>query len=377
MLTSPKIEFIRMKQILGLGGILIAVTFLTIISCKHAGERTDKLDSASWAMFPFRKVDSGNPVLTKGTSLFHCPVLSKQVMWDEKDVFNPAAVVRNDTVFLLFRAEDTIGKYAGTSRIGLAHSIDGLHFTKLPTPVLFPDNDSLKHLEWEGGIEDPRVVESETGEYVMTYTSYDGQTARLMLAFSDDLRHWNKYGRILGGKYKDHWSKSGAIVSGLKGDKVVAAKINGLYWMYFGDTDLFLASSPDLKTWTPLEENGKLKSILQPRPGKFDSRLVESGPYALLNNDGILLIYNGMNKDSGGDSTLTPGTYCGGQVLFSKLDPAFVIARMEFPFICPDKPYELEGQVNRVCFLEGMVYFKKSWMLYYGTADSRIAVAVH
>ena len=37
-----------------------------------------------------------------------------------EDVFNPAAVVKNDTVFLLYRAEDKIGKFAGTSRIGLA-----------------------------------------------------------------------------------------------------------------------------------------------------------------------------------------------------------------------------------------------------------------
>ena len=68
------------------------------------------------------------------------------MQWEEKDVFNPAAVVRNDTVFLLFRAEDSIGKFAGTSRIGIAWSTDGLHFTKHPAPVLYPDNDSIKNL---------------------------------------------------------------------------------------------------------------------------------------------------------------------------------------------------------------------------------------
>ena len=29
-----------------------------------------------------------------------------------------------------------------------------------------------------------------------------------------------------------------------------------------------------------------------------------------------------------------------------------------------------------MCFLEGLVYFKGRWFLYYGTADSKIAVAV-
>jgi beta-1,2-mannosidase len=42
----------------------------------------------------------------------------------------------------------------------------------------------------------------------------------------------------------------------------------------------------------------------------------------------------------------------------------------------PEKPYELTGQVNQVVFIEGLVYFKKKYFLYYGTADSKIAVAV-
>jgi len=49
---------------------------------------------------------------------------------------------------------------------------------------------------------------------------------------------------------------------------------------------------------------------------------------------------------------------------------------MEDHFIHPDKPYEKTGEVNEVCFVEGLVYFKKQWFLYYGTADSKIAVAV-
>lgn len=41
-----------------------------------------------------------------------------------------------------------------------------------------------------------------------------------------------------------------------------------------------------------------------------------------------------------------------------------------------DKDYEKIGEVNNVCFVEGLVYFKNKWFLYYGTADSKIAVAV-
>ncbi|HEY5823148.1 MAG TPA: glycoside hydrolase family 130 protein [Cyclobacteriaceae bacterium] len=354
------------------------ILFITVlfIQCKTKPTEESSGKDTTWALLPFVKSDTSNPVLTAGNNSFICPILKKEVLWDEKDVFNPAAVVKDGKIYLLFRAEDKIGKYAGTSRLGLASSNDGLQFTKMPEPVFYPDNDSMKIYEWEGGVEDPRVVESEDGRYILTYTAYDGNLARLCLATSTDLQHWTKHGLILQGKYKDTWSKSGAIVAKQQGEKIIAQKINGKYWMYFGDTDLFIATSEDLIHWQPLEENGKIKSVLKPRPGYFDSRLVESGPYALSTEAGILLLYNGMNLDEGGDTSLAKGAYCAGQALFDKTDPSKLIDRLEKNFLMPDKPYEITGQVNQVCFIEGLAPFKGKWFLYYGTADSKIAVAV-
>jgi predicted GH43/DUF377 family glycosyl hydrolase len=368
-----------MKRIVSYFFPALLLTSVLFVECKTGvqnGNSQLALNDSSWAMTSFIKVDSVNPILVPGMNKFTCPILKKEILWDDKDVFNPAAVVRDNKVYLLFRAEDKIGKYAGTSRIGLAESSDGLHFSKMSTPVLFPSEDSLKMYEWEGGVEDPRVVESEDGQYIMTYTAYDGKTARLLIATSKDLIHWEKHGLALQGKYKNQWSKSGAIISKQLGSRVVAQKINGEYWMYFGDTDLFLCRSADLIHWTPIEENGNLKSVLKPRPGKFDSRLVESGPYALLTDDGVLLIYNSMNLESGGDEQIPKGAYCAGQVLFDKDDPSKISKRLNQYFMKPDKNYETEGQVNQVCFLEGMAYFNQKWFLYYGTADSKIAVAV-
>jgi predicted GH43/DUF377 family glycosyl hydrolase len=346
--------------------------FLSQCKSKSAPEISSSTD---WAMTPFVKVDSVNPVLSAGDNSFTCPILNQKVLWDEKDVFNPAAIVRDGKIYLLFRAEDKIGKYAGTSRLGIATSDDGLHFTKMSEPVFYPANDSMKIYEWEGGVEDPRVVETEDGKYILTYTAYDGNLARLCLASSPDLQHWTKHG-LMFGTYKDSWSKSGAIVAKQKGEKIIAEKINEKYWMYFGDTDLFIAFSDDLIHWQPVEENGKWKSVLKPRAGYFDSRLVESGPYALATEKGIVLLYNGMNLDQGGDSTLAKGAYCAGQVLFDRNDPTKVVDRLEKNFLMPDRNYEITGQVNQVCFIEGLAPFKGKWFLYYGTADSKIAVAV-
>ena len=339
-------------------------------------DQSKEIKDTTWAILPFVKVDSVNPILRAGDGKFICSILKREISWEEKDVFNPAAVVRNDSVFLIYRAEDNIGRYAGTSRLGLAVSTDGLHFIRKKEPILFPEEDEMKRYEWEGGIEDPRIVEREDGTYIMTYTAYDGRVARLCIASSDNLVRWVKHGLVLQGKHIDSWSKSGAIIAKQVGAKIVAQKINGKYWMYFGDTDLFLATSDDLIHWQPVEENGKIKSILQPRKGYFDSRLVESGPFALLTEKGIVLIYNGMNLEVGGDSTITKGAYCAGQAFFDANDPSKLIDRLEKNFLRPDKPYEISGQINQVCFVEGLVPFHGKWFLYFGTADSKIAVAV-
>lgn len=347
-----------------------------LFDCTHQQNTSStEYQDTTWALLPFIKVDSLNPILNSGDGKFICPILKKEVLWEEKDVFNPAAIVRHDSVYLIYRAEDTIGKFAGTSRLGLAVSSDGLHFTRRRAPIFFPSEDFMKVYEWEGGVEDPRIIEREDGIYIMTYTAYDGKLARLCLASSSDLVNWTKHGLVLTGTYTDSWSKSGAIVAKKVGDKIIAQKINGKYWMYYGDTDLFLATSADLIHWEPLIENNKVKSILQPRKGYFDSRLVESGPYALLTKKGIVLIYNGMNLDTEGDSTIAKGAYCAGQVLFDANDPTKIIDRLEKNFLRPDKPYEISGQINQVCFVEGLVPFHGKWFLYFGTADSKIAVA--
>jgi beta-1,2-mannosidase len=350
---------------------------LIAFSCNtKQNQNTITAATDSWQLKGFVKADSINPILSPSIKeKFLCPVSNKMVAWSEKNVLNPAAVVKDGKVYLLYRSQDS----AMVSRLGIAVSDDGLHFTKMNEPVLFPAEDSMKKYEWKGGVEDPRLVESETGEYILTYTSYDGKTARLCLATSKDLLHWQKQGLVLKDeKYKDTWSKSGAIVAERKGDKMVAVKIKGKYWMYFGDTDLFIATSDDLINWAVAEneESKKMIEVLHPRMGYFDSRLVEPGPYALLQKDGILLIYNGSNAANFNDTSIPKFTYSAGQALFDKNNPYKLISRSENSFIKPDKEYEKVGEVNEVCFVEGLVYFKGKWFLYYGTADSKIAVAI-
>ncbi|MBL7700258.1 MAG: family 43 glycosylhydrolase [Chitinophagaceae bacterium] len=365
----------------------LAVLFTLLVSSLNSFSQ-----EKSWMLAPFNKIDSVNPILKPGLLNFKDPILKKHVAWEERYVFNPAAVVRNEKVYLLYRAEDTVQKYAGVSRIGLAESTDGIHFTRRAQPVLYPMNDEFKKFEWEGGCEDPRIVEDDKGTYYMTYTAYDGTTARLFVATSKDLTNWKKHGSVFSKadeKYLNYWSKSGSIVTRRHGNKLIAEKINGKYWMYWGESNIYLATSDNLVDWSPIKETDPSKKqydslrnyeafkiAFGPRKGKFDSQLVEPGPPAVITDAGIVFIYNSRNSPEHGDPNLPSGTYSAGQILADKNDPFNIIDRSEETFFRPDKPYEITGQVNNVCFLEGLVYFKDKWFLYYGTADEQIAVAV-
>ena len=357
---------------------IIALALLILSGCNYNVQKHTSVTEVTnkWALLEFVKADSINPILNPSSDqIFFCPLNKKEVRWEERNVLNPSSVVKDGKVYLIYRAQDN----EMTSRLGLAISDDGLHFKKQPSPVFYPDSDYMQQYEWKGGVEDPRIVERDDGTYILTYTAYDGKTARLCLASSKDLINWTKHGLVLGeGKYKDTWSKSGAIISKLDQGRIVATKIKNKYWMYFGDTDLYMATSDDLIHWDVVEneENGKMISVLHPRAGYFDSRLVEPGPFALLREEGILLIYNSSNASNYADPGLPKFTYAAAQALFDKENPFKLIDRTDSYFIYPDKPYEKTGEVNNVCFVEGLVYFSDQWFLYYGTADSKIAVAV-
>ena len=107
--------------------------------------------------------------------------------WEALHTFNPAAIVRDGKVYVLYRAEDDSGTMQigmHTSRLGLAESEDGIHFTRTGEPVFYPAEDDQKAREWPGGVEDPRIVEREDGTYVLTYTQWNRETYSVGIATS-------------------------------------------------------------------------------------------------------------------------------------------------------------------------------------------------
>ena len=358
--------------------------------------------SDDWRLGPFI-AHAGAVVATRPDARFICPVSNQQVRWAAKDVFNPGGVIRDGKIHLLLRAEDSVGRYGGTSRIGLATSTDGISFDLEPAPVIYPADDAWQAWEWPGGCEDPRVVESPDGGFVCLYTAFDGKVGTLFVATSSDLRAWTKHGpAFTGTPYALRSSKSGAIVTEVVDDRLLAVRVDGRFWMYWGEGTCFAAVSDDLVRWSPVEFDATrdryltynagseraqwnihavpgqtaLRPVLFPRPGRFDSLLVEPGPPALLTERGILLLYNGANRDGRGDPSLPAFSYQPGQVLFDPRDPSSPIARGIEPFLRADQVGAGDGQVGNVCFAQALVLFDGAWRLYFGMADSRVGCAV-
>ncbi len=342
-------------------------------------------EAQKWAIGPFTRPASGNPVIApRPESIFPDPILKKPVHWEALHTFNPAAIARDGNVYVLYRAEDDSGTMAiggHTSRLGLAESKDGISFVRRADPVFYAADDAQKSREWPGGVEDPRIVEAEDGTYVLTYTQWNRKTYSVGMATSPDLAHWTKHGTAFAtaanGKYAELKYKSAGIVTHFDKGRLIAAKINGKYWMYWGEGAIHLATSTDLIHWSPVEDvKGAPVELLGPRPGHFDSTFPETGPPPVLTSNGIVVLYNGKNAVKDGDPGLGPNAYAAGEALFDKNDPARLVQQTEQPVLKPVMPYEKTGQYAAgTTFAEGLVYFHDQWFLYYGCADSLVAVA--
>nr|WP_280516434.1 glycoside hydrolase family 130 protein [Actinomyces succiniciruminis] len=285
--------------------------------------------------------------------------------WESSNLYNPAALVTDDSVVLLYRAhaEDLV------SHIGLATSHDGFHFERRDTPIMSPEYDYECH-----GCEDPRIAYVD-GTYYLTYTGWDSKSAQLCLATSTDLNTWVKHGplftdfdtfRTTNDPRGRNWSKAGVIVP---------RPMGGKWWMYFGEGCIYSATSDDLIHWTPTGTDAE--PMYTPTPGSFDADLVEIGTPPVLTETGLLvMLINGATRHFNPDGSVDVA-YCCGQIAIDPAHPDRVLARMQEPWLAPQTFEDLHGLVSNVTFVEGLVKFHGKWFAYYGQSDTTLAVAVY
>lgn len=369
-------------------GVLFGLLWLALLLAAGAAAVLGQQPSPpNWTIGPWTRASQQPVIAPRKDSTFSDPVSGRPVHWEALHTFNPAAIVRNGRIYVLYRAEDDSGAMAiggHVSRLGLASSADGIHFDRMPEPVLYPAKDEQQSREAPGGVEDPRIVERPEGGYVLTYTQWSRERKSYSVgtATSNDLQHWQKHGPAfqgaLGGRYDGLKYKSAGIVTEVRNGKLVAAKIRGKYWMFWGEIEVGLATSDDLVHWTPVEDApGKTHVLLRARAGKADSAFPETGPPPVLTSRGVVMLYNAKNAEgAGGQQGLQPGTYSVEEALWSAGDLTKLLARTEDPVFQPQLPFERSGQYAAgTTFSEGLVLFQGKWWMYYGCADSFVGVA--
>lgn len=281
--------------------------------------------------------------------------------WQSANVYNPAAVVHEGRVVLLYRAHAT----DKISRIGYAASDDGLHFEMEDWPVLEP----IEPYE-SRGCEDPRLTRIGL-TYYLTYTGYDGKGALLCLATSTDLRNWTRHGPVF--PDLDTWRTLAWAPARRdrrprnKAGGIVPVAIDGRWHMYVGEGAIYHATSLDLLTWSVGDE-----PLIEGRPGTWDADLVEVGAPPVVVGDRLVMLVNGARITSIKDLIVD---YRCGQVTFARHDPGRILTRDDEPWLAPATPEEKAGLVPNVTFVEGLVRFHDQWLAYYGQSDTTTAVA--
>ena len=311
-------------------------TYLIMFVNYRANARFDEL---------FRRGER-NPILTAADWPY--PVNS---------VFNPGAVRLSDSqTLLLARVEDR----TGISHLTAARSQDGITDWQIDSqPTFAPDPTNYPEEEW--GVEDARIVYlPEPEQWAITYTAYSGRGPLVSLALTRDFRTFERRGAITVPEDKDAALFPRRIAGrwALVHRPVPAGPGAGAHiWVSF---------SPDLQQW------GDPSLVLEARRGGWwDANKIGLCTPPIETIEGWLIIYHGVRTTGAGV------IYRVGLALLDLEDPTRVIRRGDEWVMSPREEYEIIGDVGYVVFPCGQVVDEVTGeiRLYYGAADSSIAVA--
>jgi predicted GH43/DUF377 family glycosyl hydrolase len=285
----------------------------------------------------------GNPILT-----------SADWPYPAHTVFNAGATrLQDGTTLLLCRVEDR----RGLSHLCAARSLNGVDgWTIDAEPTLYPDPERFPEELW--GIEDPRITfVEELGAYVVAYTAYSRGGPGVALATTEDFRTFVRYGLVMQPDDKDA--------------ALLPRRINGSFALIHrpstpSGAHIWMSFSPDLRNW------GNHKLVLRARLGAWwDANHIGLSPPLIETPRGWLMLYHGVRRTGAGC------LYRLGVALLDLENPDRCLLRGDSWIFGPEAEYEREGDVGYVAFPCGYTLGEDddTINLYYGAADTRIALA--
>lgn len=308
--------------------------------------------------------------------------------FENLSVLNPAVYQDGRKVHLIYRA---INK-KNISSLGYARLNGPAKVAvRWKKPLLAP-----KYSYEKKGVEDPRLVKIGDTFY-LTYIVHDGKNALIAYASGQDLFKlkgggiispnisYAKAGKLFKySKLKDDYYFFESFYQNYAGKNIkiwnkdgflFPEKIDGKFVLVhriLPDIQLaYFKNFKELKDeyyWIDYLMNLNKFVMLEGAHG-FEARHVGGGAPPVKTKYGWLVIYHGAEE------TNKRRIYRAGAALFSLDRPKRLIARLPYPLFEPSEEYEIHGFVNQVVFPTGTSIFNNRLYIYYGAADSRIALA--
>lgn len=272
--------------------------------------------------------------------------------WENMNVSNAGAVVHDNKIYLLYRAEGKKLRKGPNSwpvtYIGLAVSENGYDVSyRDPNPVFGPVSGDL----WNKyGAEDPRITKIDDTYYIVytAMTDYGDHGGWLRYATTKDFKTFTDGGRLM----PELEQRTSGFLPG---------KINDEFVLFHRPMpNMWISRSKDLIHW----EN--MKCMFETKPGTWYENKLGIGAAPLETPYGWLLFWHGKNNRA---------EYSLGIMLLDKNDPSKIIKFQDEPILSCEMPYEKEGFVKNVVYTNGVVEFKDKYFVYYGCCDRCLSVA--
>lgn len=297
----------------------------------------------------------GNPVLT-----------ADQVPYDSALVFNAGAIKYQGRYVMVFRNDYHYegGTTFGGTNIGMAESLDGIHWEVRDKPVFELHDAEISRAY------DPRLTVIDDVVY---------------MCFAVDTKHG-----IRGGIAKTEDFESFEILSISAPDNrnmvLFPEKVGGLFtrlerpFTVYGRGgvdrfDIWSAQSPDMQFW------GNNRLVMGVEDVAFANDKIGPAAPPIKTEAGWLTLFHAVDIDpsrgKNGWEDSWKKRYCAGIALLNLEDPSQVLGISQSPLLAPETDYEVkDGFRTNVIFPTSMILEDSGEVkIYYGASDTVVALA--
>lgn len=280
------------------------------------------------------------------------PIIDRYQIPSSNSIFNSAVVPFEDGFAGVFRCDDK----AVRMNIHAGFSKDAIHWDIEHDPIVMQaGNTEMIHSDYKY---DPRVTKIEDSYWVTWCNGYYGPT--IGIAYTKDFKNFHQC--------------ENAFLPFNRNGVLFPEKINGKYAMLsrpsdnghtpFGD--IYISYSPDMKYW------GEHRVVLQTPPfmeSAWQCTKIGAGPVPIRTEEGWLMIYHGVINTCNGFR------YSMGAALLDLENPSKVLYKSRQYLLGPAVNYEMIGDVPNVVFPCAALHQDNKIAIYYGAADTCVAVA--